>query len=92
MKKIIEHGYKYNMETICPNCGCKFSYDWEDVIRENITYNTNNNSTFASYRIICPECGANFQLLNWSFNWSSEPIKFTCSCGKNGCRIKNEED
>ena len=32
MKKIIQHGFMSYMETTCPYCGCKFSFEWEDVI------------------------------------------------------------
>lgn len=32
MKRIIEHGFINYMETTCPYCGCKFSFEWEDVI------------------------------------------------------------
>ena len=93
MKKIIEHGYKYHMETACPNCGCRFSYEWEDVLKTNFyLYKYSNIYTNPAYRITCPECGVEFELLNWNFNWSSEPIKFTCSCDESGCKIKNEKN
>ena len=87
MKKIIEHGFKQYMETRCPHCGCRFSYEWEDVIKENIYCNTNLYNS-APYEIICPECGARFQLLNWTFHWSSEPIKITCSYNDDGFEVK----
>ena len=32
MKQIIKHGYRKDMRTICPICGCEFSYEWDDVI------------------------------------------------------------
>ena len=65
MKKIIEHGYKYHMETTCPSCGCKFSYDWEDVIKTDFySYKYSSLYTNPAYRIICPECEAEFELLN----------------------------
>lgn len=42
MKEIIEHGYKqYKGE--CFTCGCKFTYELEDII---------------GYNVICPDCGA----------------------------------
>ena len=90
MKRIIEHGYRHYMETTCPACGCKFSYEWEDVIKGDL-YHSTNLYTSAPYEIICPECGARFQLLNWTFHWSSEPIKFTCSCNSDGCEVKKHD-
>jgi RNA polymerase subunit RPABC4/transcription elongation factor Spt4 len=38
MKKIIKHGQKKEMRTTCPNCGCEFSYEWEDVITTEKSY------------------------------------------------------
>lgn len=38
-KRIIENG-KYNLIT-CSDCGCKFSFDEEDIINEKVT---------------CPQC------------------------------------
>lgn len=73
MIRIIEHGYKYHMETRCPLCGCRFSYDWEDVLKEGcFHYNDNYTHTYPSYRITCPECGNTFPILNWNFIYSND--------------------
>jgi len=65
MKKIIEHGYRQYMETKCPNCGCKFSYEWEDVEKSPCKYTYPNFTyTFPGYYITCPECHHYFQILN----------------------------
>ena len=78
MKRIIEHGYKYHMETRCPSCGCLFTYDWEDVLKESIyTYKCSSIYTSPSYQITCPECGAQFQLLQWKFTGYRDSIQFT---------------
>ena len=90
MRKIIKHGYRYHMETTCPNCGCQFSYEWEDVITTvpSITFTTcacgccgnNNYYTNPSYEIICPECNNKFTILNWHF--SDYPVKYKLTCKK----------
>ena len=88
MKKIIEHGYKYHMETKCPSCGCKFSYDWEDVLKTDLYhYGYNGYYTYPNYKITCPECGAEFQILNWTFNYPSDTI----TCIHTSGDIKNED-
>ena len=91
MKKIIEHGCKQRMETTCPECGCKFSYDWADVIQENI-YEFNNTSyySFPQYKIGCPECGHIFQILNWSFTYPIKCPNITWTCNTSIC--KGEEN
>ena len=82
MKRIIEHGYKCYMDTVCPSCGCKFSYDWEDVLKTdwNWTYKTDFtlHTSYPSYRITCPECGAEFEILNWHFTGYKDIPKITC--------------
>ena len=46
MKQIIKHGYRKDMRTTCPICGCEFSYEWEDVIT---TYSTYPHVTWTYY-------------------------------------------
>lgn len=58
MKKVIEHGFMNHLETTCPYCGCRFSYEVEDLM---IKYDTR-----ASYDISCPECAKAFPVINWS--------------------------
>lgn len=93
MKKIIEHGYKYYMETKCPYCGCRFSYEWEDVIGPQYVWtHTGDISGMTlndNLKIICPECGVEFKILNWTFP-NYEGIKITCTCNENGCAVKND--
>ena len=73
MIRIIEHGYKYNMETRCPSCGCRFSYEWEDVLKEGyLHYNDNYTYSYPNYRITCPECGDTFTILNWSYTYTKD--------------------
>lgn len=69
MKIILKHGYRQYMETTCPSCGCKFSYENEDIIKQPAYfYNHSGWKEYYGYdedRIICPECGANFKISNW---------------------------
>ena len=93
MKRIIEHGFMSYMETTCPYCGCKFSFEWEDVIsptwdtyptwRYDNTYITVSNGcvttgTVQHYEIFCPECKRKFPILNWSFAYPRGNCPFTC--------------
>lgn len=70
MINIIEHGYKFNMETRCPHCGCRFSFGWEDVLKSkpytiiNYSYYTEN---WFDYKIKCPECSNLIPIFNG--NW-----------------------
>lgn len=50
MIKIIEYGTK--TITTCNSCGCKFSYEKEDIVYENI----DNYKALIAY-INCPQCG-----------------------------------
>lgn len=81
MKKIIEHGFKYHMETRCPYCGCKFSYEWTDVLKPNDQWiystNTKITTTYPIYQIICPECNSQFNIYDWQFT-DYRDIKITC--------------
>ena len=58
--KVIKHGQKPKFKKVCPNCGCEFEYEQEDVITD---YNWNLNSLTWSYPrrikrvVICPDCG-----------------------------------
>lgn len=72
MKKIIEHGYRYHMETKCSYCGCRFSYEWEDVLKDGyLHYSDNYTYTYPKYKIECPECHNIFDILNWTFTTNS---------------------
>ena len=92
MKKIIEHGFMNYMETTCPYCGCKFSFEWEDVISPTWgpTWRYDNTGitvsgccittgTAQSYEIFCPECKRKFPILNWTFNYPKNTCPFTYS-------------
>ena len=52
MIKIIEHGTRTITE--CAECGCKFSYEEEDI-KEDKLYSMNQLQTRKSY-IECPQC------------------------------------
>ena len=76
MIKVLEHGYRYHMETRCPSCGCRFSYEWEDVIKKDSSYTHLSDGqssayywAYPAYQIICPECGSQFDIMNWSINY-----------------------
>ena len=73
MKKILEHGYRYYMETRCPHCGCRFSYEWEDVLKDGyFHYSDNYTYTYPKYKIECPECHEVFDILNWTYHYSKD--------------------
>ena len=63
MKKVIKHGKLKEIEITCPNCGCIFTYENEDIIQKE-----NPSLTSAtSYRqtiVYCPDCGAEIQVYN----------------------------
>lgn len=102
MIKIIEHGYKYHMEAKCSSCGCRFSYEWEDVLKNNFYgYNDGYYSyTIPTYKVICPECGAHITIPYFEnpFKQSDTTITYTLIADENGGitssrkDIKDEED
>ena len=49
MIEIIKRGSKEVID--CKTCGCKFSYEKEDVINQN----TDNYKGFKEY-VVCPQC------------------------------------
>lgn len=53
MIKIIEPGTK----TIgkCENCGCKFSYENEDIEKDGLF--ANNQVVLGKTWVVCPQCG-----------------------------------
>ena len=53
MIKIIEHGTR--RVTSCGYCGCKFSYENEDI--ENDGLLTNNLVFLGKTWVVCPQCG-----------------------------------
>lgn len=72
MKKVIRHGYRYGMRTTCPSCGCEFSYEWEDVLKNGYECRQEGYyCTYPGYQIICPECGSKFKIANRTFSYSS---------------------
>ena len=87
MKQIIKHGYRKDMRTTCPICGCEFSYEWDDVIistQAGYPYVTwtyygygDYSYTTPRYEIICPDCGKKFQILNWSISYPSDSTQRT---------------
>lgn len=65
MIRVIEHGFKYRMEACCANCGCRFTYEWEDVLKNsNYGYTANNiyYPSYPFYYLLCPECGCRVSL------------------------------
>lgn len=56
MKEVIQHGAYYNRTAYC-SCGCIFTYDEEDVIKDLSNASIATNVSTLRY-VICPECGA----------------------------------
>ena len=55
--KIIKEGKTENfIKTICPNCGCEFEYEQEDVKVDSSVCLTAYPSQYSTY-VICPCCG-----------------------------------
>ena len=53
MIKIIKEGTR--KITKCPNCGCEFSYEEEDIEKDGTLL---NNSVFLGKSwVVCPQCG-----------------------------------
>lgn len=55
MKKVIEHGdtwkdFRFPKWTTCVDCGCKISFEQEDVVISIEFYHEYNT-------VVCPECG-----------------------------------
>ena len=53
MIKIIEHGTR--TITKCAECGCKFSYENEDIERDGLW--ANNLVSIWKIFVVCPQCG-----------------------------------
>lgn len=71
MIKIIEHGFKYHMEAKCSYCGCRFTYEWEDVLKTSYyTY----SFMYPSCYINCPECGSIINLPCFEDPFKKEPV------------------
>ena len=66
MAKIIEQGRKQGFKQpfiiVCPNCGCKAEYDYNDVNYRYIDYgyHAGDDDTFESVR--CPNCDKNLEV------------------------------
>ena len=56
MKEVIQHGAYYNRTAYC-SCGCVFTYEEEDVIKDLSNGGSSANVPMLRY-VICPECGA----------------------------------
>ena len=53
MIKIIKEGTRKIVK--CPNCGCEFSYEEEDIEKDGLLV---NNSVFIGKTwVVCPQCG-----------------------------------
>ena len=63
MIKIIKSGKK-EFHAICPNCGCEFTYEMEDLSKKDYVG--------AICDVKCPECGAT--ILHSGINTQSRPI------------------
>ena len=58
MIKIIKEGTRKIAK--CPNCGCEFSYEEEDIEKDGLLA---NNSVFLGKTwVICPQCGTEIVL------------------------------
>lgn len=67
MIKVIEHGNRCRREIQCSQCGCRFSYEQEDIIKNNY-YSRNQeyvSYTCSLFEVICPECEATIQVPYW---------------------------
>ena len=53
MIKIIEPGTR--TVTSCEYCGCKFSYEKEDIETDGLL--VNNSVLFGKTLVVCPQCG-----------------------------------
>ena len=54
--KIIKQGKTGNFIKTCPNCGCEFEYEQEDVKVDSSVCLTSYPSQYSTY-VICPCCG-----------------------------------
>ena len=56
--KVIKHGEKPKFKKTCPNCGCVFEYEVEDLqIEPNWSLNSWNYPAHKKRVVICPDCG-----------------------------------
>ena len=53
MIKIIKKGTRKIEE--CSNCGCKFSYEEEDIEKDGLL--ANNSVLIGKTLVVCPQCG-----------------------------------
>ena len=53
MVKIIKKGTR-KIEK-CPNCGCEFSYEEEDIEKDGLL--ANNSVLIGKTWVVCPQCG-----------------------------------
>ena len=75
--KVIKHGKK-TFKATCPNCGCEFEYELEDIKQEpGLSWNYQGNLVFTStcyciYNpkyVICPDCGRHIYHWDYSGLW-----------------------
>ena len=58
--KVIKHGEKPKFKKTCPNCGCEFEYEMEDLQTESNWSLTSLSYTYPPRKrriVICPDCG-----------------------------------
>ncbi len=67
MIKIIKSGKK-EFHTTCPNCGCEFTYEMEDLSGKNYDY------IGVSNYVKCPECGTPISHLTINTTPTPKPI------------------
>ena len=53
MIKIIKEGTRKIGK--CPNCGCEFSYENEDIEKDGLL--ANNSVLIGKTWVVCPQCG-----------------------------------
>ena len=68
MKKIIKHGNNKPMIATCPDCGCEFSYEYEDI-----HIPTQSLSTYYCDVTNCPECGKEVMIYSYTRTYPSIP-------------------
>ena len=56
MINILKHGNKKKFTVTCPDCGCEFEYETEDLKADYSLCLTSYPGQYRRY-IVCPECG-----------------------------------
>ena len=56
--KVIKHGQKPKFKKTCPNCGCVFEHEIEDLqIEQNWSLNSYTYPAHKKRVVVCPDCG-----------------------------------